>query len=213
MRIGTTARRGPSAFPSRARRKSVNAVEVSTVVYAPREEVYEFLLDFTGYGRYSSYIEHIERTGDGGPGTRYDITVSWWKLRYTANSEVTETAPPERIDWQLVGGLTAHGHWRIEPVEGDEDATDLADVAPGTEPDEKGRGPANRVVLRIEYDPDSVSGSMLSLPAFVPLDAVVERVVPHVESEAESIVEDVVAELEGERRPVELTVRERPDER
>lgn len=210
MRVGTTVQGARRLLPSRARRASVNVVEVSTVVYAPREDVYEFLQDFTGYGQYSSYIERIDRTGDGGPGTQYDITVSWWKLQYTATSEVTDTTPPERIDWELVGGLRAHGHWRIEPADG-EDGESSGPQAESEERDAS-QEPANRVVLRIEYDPNSVSGSKLSLPAFVPLDAVVERAVPHIESEAESIVEDVVADLEGERRPVELTVHERPDE-
>lgn len=191
----------------------MNAVEVSTVVFAPRAEIYDFLLDFTGYGRYSSYIEHIERTGDGGPGTRYDITVSWWKLDYTANSEVTATDRPDRIDWRLVGALEAGGYWGIEPMT---DADAIADALPAgvgsaTENDEDGQREASRVVLRIEYDPDSVSSRSLSLPAFVPVDAVVDRVAPHVQGEAESIVEDVVEELEGERRPVELTVHERPE--
>lgn len=209
----------------------MNAVEVSTLVYAPQEAIYEFLLDFTGYGKYSAYIDGIERTGDGGPGTRYAITVSWWKLEYTANSEVTETSPPTRIDWRLVGGISAHGHWRIESVADDGHRSDGETPARGgtdgngrdhsgaeengTDGNRagggQGAGDGHRVVLHIEYDPSSVSGADLSLPAFVPLDAVVDRVAPHVQSEAESIVEDVVAELEGERRSVELTVHQGPD--
>lgn len=195
----------------------MNAVEVSTVVYAPQEEIYAFLVDFTGYGQYSAYIEGIERSGEGGPGTEYDITVAWWKLEYTAHSEVTATTPPERIEWRLTGGLNAGGYWQVEPVESE--AATAAESASQTDEtiieanrvDEGGPdAPAHRVVLRIEYEPDSVSSDSLSLPAFVPVDAVVDRVAPHVESEAESIVEDVVADLEGQRRDVELTVHEAP---
>lgn len=188
----------------------MNAVEVSTVVFAPRDEIYDFLLDFTGYGRYSAYIDGIERTGDGGPGTRYDITVSWWKLDYTAHSEVTETDRPGRIDWRLVGALDAGGYWGIEPIT---DADELQAALPaGVDATTDGgeQREANRVVLRIEYDPSSVSGRTLSLPAFVPVDAIVDRVAPHVQGEAEAIIEDVVEDLEGKRRPVELTIHERP---
>lgn len=177
----------------------MNAVEVSTVVHADRAAIYDFLVDFEGYAKYSEYVEDVTRTGDGGPGTEYAITVSWWELGHTAESVVTATEPPDRIDWRLAGNLDASGHWRIEDVSSETESVSDEDA------------PSNRVVLRIEYDPDSVSGSSLSLPAFVPLDALVDRVAPHVESEAESIVADVVADLEGQRRDVTLTVHETPE--
>jgi uncharacterized membrane protein len=89
----------------------VDSVEVSTVVYVPPEEVYDFLVDFPRYAKYSKHLEEVERDGDGSEGTRYDLTFSWWMLSYTARSEVTGLEPPDRIDWQLVRHLRA----RISP--------------------------------------------------------------------------------------------------
>lgn len=199
-------------LPVPAPSERVHAVEVSTVVRAPRREVYDFLLDFTGYADYSEYVEGVERDGDGGPGTEYAITVSWWKLRHTATSEVTATDPPDRIDWRLLGGLDARGHWRIESA-ADAAVPDgsVAERTPGQTADRSDDPPRHRVVLRIEYDLDSVEDSSLSLPALVPVQVVVDRVAPRLQSAAESIVEDVVADLEGTRREVTVTVEERPE--
>jgi len=60
----------------------VDTVDVSTVVYLPPAEIYDFLVDFPRYADYSRHLEEVHRhNGDGSPGTRYDITFAWWKLR------------------------------------------------------------------------------------------------------------------------------------
>jgi len=176
-------------------RQGVDAVEVSTVVYLPPEEVYDFLVDFPRYAKYSEYLEEITRHGDGTAGTNYDLTFAWWKLSYTARSEVTDLDRPNRIDWRLVTDIDARGHWRVE-----------------SDPDPpEGESHASRVVLRIEFAPGSADSGAINLPSFVSLDWVIDKVKPKIKSEAERVVERIVADLEGRRREVELEIHEAPD--
>lgn len=168
---------------------------MSTLVYLPPEEVYEFLLAFPGYANYSKYLQRVRQYGDGGPGTEYDLRFAWWKLTYTARSRVTDVDPPERIDWRVVKDIDAVGVWSVE-----------ADPDRARDPD----GSACRVRFVVEYDPDSVEPGSISLPRFVSLGWVIERVTPLIVEEAERIVERVVADLEGESREVDLVVHETP---
>ena len=170
----------------------MDEIEVSTVVHVPPERLYEFLLDFPGYARYSEYIDQVRQDGDGALGTRYDLVFSWWKLTYTARSEVTAVDPPHSIDWKLVKDIDAEGHWIVDPAP--KEAPADADAA-------------SRVVLRIAFDPDSASRDAVDLPRLVSLDWVIRKVVPLIRREAERIVERVVADLEGERRAVDLEIR------
>ncbi|USZ68673.1 SRPBCC family protein [Halorussus salilacus] len=174
----------------------MDSVEVSTVVYVPPEEAYEFLTDFEGYAGYSKHLTGVERHGDGGPGTEYDIHLRWWKLNYTVRSTVTDLDRPERIDWRLVKDLDARGQW-------------LVDHVPEEAPED--RETASRVRLVIRFDADSASSDMLDLPRLVSLGWVVKKVEPLVLEEAERVVERIVADLEGEHRPVELTLHDTPD--
>ncbi len=165
-------------------------------MYAPPEEMYEFLLDFPGYARYSEYIERVRQDGDGAPGTHYDLVFSWWKLTYTARSQVTGVDPPDRIDWRIVKDIDAAGYWRVDEV---------PEQAP------EGVETASRVVLHIEFDPSSASSDAVDLPRLVSLDWVVEKVKPLVEKEATNIVERVVRDIEGQRRDVDLEITTTPD--
>jgi len=174
----------------------VDTVEVSTVVYLPPDEIYEFLVDFPRYAKYSKYLDEIRRDGDGSSGTNYDLVFAWWKLSYTARSEVTDLDPPRQIDWQLVKDIDAEGHWRIEP-------------SPESAPE--GESHASRVVLRIEFAPESADSGAIDLPSFVSIDWVISKVKPKIKAEAERIVERIVADLEGQRREVELQIHEAPD--
>ncbi|WP_284009711.1 SRPBCC family protein [Haloarcula pelagica] len=173
----------------------MDEVEVSTVVYVPAEEIYEFLLDFPGYARYSEYIDRVEQDGDGTPGTRYDLVFSWWKLSYTARSEVTAVERPTRIDWQIVKDIDASGYWAVDP-DPDDVPADIDDAA--------------RVVLRITFDPDSASSDAVDLPRLVSMEWVIEKVKPLIKKEAQRIVERVVADIEGQRRDVDLEIRTGP---
>jgi uncharacterized protein YndB with AHSA1/START domain len=176
----------------------VDRIHVSTVVCLPPEEVYEFLVDFPRYARYSKYLTGVTRTGDGSPGTRYRLRFAWWKLSYTAHTEVTDVDPPGRLDWQVVKDVDARGGWRIEPL----------DPVPAGLPTDAET--ACRVHLEVAFDPDSVGGGMVDLPRFVSLDWVVRKVKPVLVEEAERVVERIVADVEGRRREVDLVVHEAP---
>nr|WP_254282004.1 SRPBCC family protein [Haloarcula salina] len=205
MRYGNVAATDASFGAADAPRKltsstsgvgDVDEVEVSTVVYVPPEEIYEFLLDFPGYARYSEYLDHVDQDGDGTPRTTYDLVFSWWKLSYTARSEVTAVSPPTEIDWHLVKDIDAQGHWRVEPDPDDAPA----DV-----------DTASRVRLRITFDPDSASSNAVDLPRLVSMDWVIEKVKPLIRKEATRIVKRVVKDLEGRERDVDLRIHTGPD--
>ncbi len=169
-------------------------LELSTDVYLPQEEVFQFLLDFPRYARYSTYLDHVEQYGDGSSSTEYDLVFSWWKLSYTARSEVTELDPPHRIDWRTVKDIDARGHWRVEPA-----------------PERAGDGETvSEVFFVVEYDRSSARRDALNLPRFVSFSTVLDRVLPKLKAEGERVVERVVADLEGEQRQIDLRVHETP---
>lgn len=174
----------------------MDELAVSTAVYCPPEEIYGFLVDFPRYANYSKHLTDVARTeGDGSPGTRYALRFAWWKLSYTVRSEVTAVDPPERIDWRIVRGLDATGRWEIEPLD-DPPADAPADAEW-----------ACRVRFLVSFDPRSADVDSLDLPRFISLDWVVEKLEPALEREARRVVERAVEDLEGERRPIDLTVR------
>jgi hypothetical protein len=176
----------------------VDRIHVSTVVCLPPEEVYEFLVDFPRYARYSKYLTEVVAEGDGSPGTRYRLRFAWWKLSYTAHTEVTDVDPPARLDWRVTEDIDARGNWRVDPLDS---------VPPGLPAD---ADTACRVHLDVAFDADSVGSGMLDLPRFVSLDWVVRKVKPVLVEEAERVVERIVADLEGRRREVDLVVHEVP---
>ena len=85
--------------------------------------------------------------------------------------------------------IDASGYWLIEACEPPE-----------------GREHASKVHFRVEYDADSVNPSSLDLPRLVSLSWVVEKVKPVIEREGQRVVERVVADVEGERRHVDLDI-------
>lgn len=177
----------------------MDRLTVSTHVYLPRDEVFDFLVDFPRYARYSEYLTEVEQDGDGGPGTRYRLHFAWWRLSYTAHSEVTAVERPERIEWRLTRHLDAEGHWRVERV----------DALPDGAPDDAAA--ASRVVFDVSFAPGTVAADAIDLPRFVPLDRAIDRVRPAIVQEAERVVERVVADLEGRQRAVDLTVHDRTE--
>jgi uncharacterized membrane protein len=171
----------------------VDELVVSTEVYADPEDVYAFLLDFPQYANYSEYLREVRTLeGEGGPGTRYALTFAWWKISYTAHSEVTGVEPPERIDWEITKDIDAGGCWRVTPAEGD-DSDDPTD-----DPCE--------VALEVEFDPGSASSDALDLPTLVSFDWVLKKAIPLIRGEAERVVERAVRDLEGSTRDVDLDV-------
>ncbi len=182
---------------------------VRTEVYADPEEVYEFLLDFPRYGRYSEYLRSVETIeGSGGPGTRYALTFAWWKLTYTAHSAVTGVDPPERIDWAITKDIDAGGCWRVTPVGDDEAGGGNADGG-GTDDagsDDSAAEPTCEVALEVRFDPSSASSDALDLPRLVSFDWVLKKAIPLIRTEAERVVERAVADLEGRTRRIDLDV-------
>ncbi|MFC6785337.1 SRPBCC family protein [Halobaculum halobium] len=173
---------------------------VSTDVYVAPEEAYEFLVDLPRYERYSEYLDRVSRThGDGGPGSRYALRFAWWKLTYTARSEVTDVEPPTRIDWRILKDIRARGSWRIEPF----------DDLPADAPDDATVG--CRVTFEVRFDAESADASSVSLPPLVSFDWVLDKVRGLVTEEAERVVRRAVADLEGRDREVTLVVREDTD--
>ncbi len=172
----------------------MDELAVRTEVYADPEAVYEFLLDFPQYARYSEYLREVRTLGgDGGPDTRYALTFAWWKLTYTAHSRVTGVDPPERIDWRITKDIDASGCWRVTPLDSETDETN---------PD----GPSCEVALEVEFDPSSASPDALDLPRLVSFDWVLKKAIPLIKTEAERVVERAVRDLEGSNRDVDLDV-------
>jgi len=181
---------------------------VSTEVYAGPEEVYEFLLDFPGYARYSKYLDDVRTVeGDGGPGTRYALRFAWWKITYTAHSRVTGVDPPTRIDWEITKDIDAGGCWRVTPPESDGGAGDGTAADADADADTAaGDSPVCEVALEVEFDPGSASPDALDLPRLVSFDWVLKKAVPLIRTEAERVVQRAVRDLEGSTRSVDLDV-------
>jgi uncharacterized membrane protein len=189
-RIGHATPESTKSLPiDRDEYRSVERVEVTTVVYADVDVVYDFLLDFPGYAAYSEHLRRVRQRGDGNPGTEYALEFAWWKIEYTANSKVTGVDRPRQIDWRITKDIDATGHWRV--TETDPPA---------------GESTATRVEFAVEYDPDSARVGSIDVPRFVSLSWIVEKVKPKIEAEATRIVERVVEDLEGSAREVELSV-------
>jgi len=185
----------------------VDELVVSTVVYESPETVYDFLLDFPRYGRYSEYLEGVTTlTGDGGPGTKYELRFAWWKLTYTTRSAVTGVDRPNRIDWRVIKDIDAHGCWRVEPIDDPARAADGGDTDEAGEADD-GADEVCEVAFEVRFDPGSADSGVLNLPRFVSMDWVLKKTIPLIRDEAERVVERAVADLEGDRRSIDLTVR------
>jgi len=179
----------PTPFDERAHTTGVDTIEVSTVIYRSKADVYEFLVDFPRYAELSEHLRTVYQDGDGSTGTSYRLEFAWWKLTYTAHSAVTDLIPSERIDWQLTKDVDACGSWILES----ESAPEEHDAA-------------TRVRFVVHYDPQSVSSGVIDLPRFVSVSWVIERVKPLIRNEAERILKRLVKAIEGKPRPVELEI-------
>lgn len=182
---------------------------VRTEVYAPKQEVYDLLEDLERYDQYSEHLRRVRRfEGDGGTGTRYALEFAWWKLTYTAHSEVTDVEPPNRIDWRITKDIDAHGQWRVESNDGDGGEAVSEDVAGdgGEDVAEDGDEAVCEVVFEVNFDPGSANSGALDLPLMVSFDWVLSKAIPLFQTEAERIVERAVADLEGRERDVDLDV-------
>ena len=172
----------------------MDAIDASTRLYVPPRDVYEFIQGYEGASEYSPHLEGVEQTGDGGPGTVYDITLSWWRLSWTSRSRVTAAVPYERIEWRTTEDVRAKGYWTMT-------ALDPIDLPPD-------RDVGTELGLRVEFDPTSVRGH--SVTRVLPLARLLERVRPVVVRECENLLSGVANELEGAHRDVGYTVHRMP---
>ncbi len=173
----------------------MDRILLSTVAHRPPEEVFPYVQSFTEYPRYTEHLHSVSVDGDGGAGSIYDLHLGWWKLTYTARSQVRTIDAPHALSWELVTDIDAQGEWRVEPE---------PEAAP---PDVD---TASRIYFDATYDPHSADKNAISLPRFVSIDWVVRKVRPRLLREAEQVVERLVADIEGEPRPVDLVVHEAP---
>jgi uncharacterized membrane protein len=166
----------------------VQTVEIETDIHLPPDDIYAVLLDLPGYAKYSKYLERVERmSGDGGPGTEYALRFEWGHLDYAVRSEVTAVEPPTQIDWTITSALAAQGHWQIESV--------------------SQTPPETLVRLVVNYEPNSVGPGDVGLPPFISFDWLIEEVQGLIMEEGKRVVDRLVTDLEGESRPVDLSVR------
>ncbi|SFS69808.1 SRPBCC family protein [Halostagnicola kamekurae] len=176
----------------------MDRILLSTVAHRPPADVFPFVVSFTDYHRYTEHLESVRKRREGdenGVGSVYDLRLTWWKLGYTARSEVVAVDDPHTLEWELRKDLDARGTWRVE-------------AEPEAAPD--GVETASRIYFEAVYDPHSADGNAISLPPFVSLDWVVGKVQPRLLEEARGVVRRLVADIEGEQRDVELTVHEMP---
>ncbi len=173
----------------------MEAIRIRTLVYAPIEEVYELLLDFEGYPRYSEYVSRVSKSGDGGEGTSYGIELGWKRFTYTAWSRVIELSRPHRIEWELAKHVDASGRWELE---------DASEEAPESE------SAATRIRLDAQFDKGSVDKSAVSLPLFFSFDKLIRTIEPLIYKEAARVLTNVVEDLEGHRRTPDLEIEQVP---
>lgn len=184
---------------------SVDELAVSTVVRRPPGDVYEFLFDFDHYPQYSEHVDAARVRGEG-EGARFRIRLSWWRLSYVIRGVVTDVDPPNRIGWEVTRDVDARGYWGIEPV-GDPARGDGVDPEGETD---GGHG-ASVARLYVEYDPTTIGSDSIGLPPFVSIAGIVDRIRPVARREAERIAERAVADVEDERRPVQVQIDTSPD--
>lgn len=170
-------------------------LKLSTLVYAPPQDVYDVLIDFEDYPKYTQYVNNVKRRGDGGEGTEFGISFGWWKLSYTAWSEVTGLDEPNLIEWELTKDIDADGRWEIEDVT-DEAEADVEAVT--------------RVTIDVQFQVSKSGSKILDLPRFVRFGWVVDRVKPLIFKEARSVLQNLIYELEGEKRTPVLEIHETP---
>ena len=173
----------------------MDRILLSTLAYRSPEEVFPHVRSFADYPRYTDHLREVRVHGDGDVGSVYDLVLSWWKLTYTARSKVTAISAPNSLQWRLTNDIDARGEWRVEPE---------PEAAPASQ------STASRIYFEAVYDPYSADPSAISLPRFVSLDWVVDRVEPRLLDEAETVVQRLVTDIEGRRRDVDLTIHELP---
>lgn len=149
--------------------------------YAPVEDVYNFFMDFENYGKYSKYVEDVHVVEDGDH-PEWEIDFRWWIVRYAARSKLVDYEENEYIEWQVTKDVDVHGMWRFEETE-------------------KG----THVELELLYDP---KGASKANPLnFFPTRRLIQMARPVVDRHVSRVLRRVAAEVEGEPRDIDYTIR------
>jgi uncharacterized membrane protein len=151
----------------------VQRIELDRTVSRAPDVVFDRLLDFEGYPRYSEYLRSVSARGD----REYGLTFGWWKLSYDTRARVTDRVRPRRIDWTVVSDLEANGSWLVED-----------------------RGQNTRIRFQAAYDPGSLGPGAVSLPLGVSLDWIRTRAEGLIQEEANRVMDRVVADLDQQAR-------------
>jgi carbon monoxide dehydrogenase subunit G len=168
---------------------------VSTDVYLPPEEVFEFLLDFEQYPKFSERLAGVRQYGDGDEGTEYEFEVTYSILSYTTRSRVTDIDEPRRIDWEIIKDIDAAGRWLVEPTD---------------PPADRDIETASEVRMEAWFDIMGIAEQTGRDISSDRIQSLAEKFKPKVVGEAENIVSRIVADLEGEPREVDIEILETP---
>ncbi len=150
--------------------------------YAPVGDVYDFFMDFGNYGKYSEYVKDVRVVGNGDL-PEWEIEFRWWIVRYTARSKLVDYEENEYIEWQVTKDVDVHGMWRFEEV--DENHT--------------------HVELDLLYDPKTASKA--NPLRFISTKRLIRMVRPVLDRHVSKVLRRVAAEVEGEPRDVDYTIR------
>jgi len=84
--------------------KSLPTVRVETIIPAPRQAVWDVLVDFARYPEWNPFTIRVETAGRIGDSVRMDVNLGGWRLKMRERLRVFE--PPHRIGWglHLLGG-------------------------------------------------------------------------------------------------------------
>ena len=151
----------------------VNEIEVARAVDRLPEAVFDRIRAFESYPSYSSYLERVRPIETSESLPTYRLEFAWWRLSFETRTRVVALDPPNRIDWEVVADLDAHGSWAVT-----EDAG------------------SSTLTLHVEYAPETLASENVSLPFGITLGWVREKAESLIETEATRVLDRIVADIE-----------------
>ena len=165
-------------------RTTVSRMKKATIVaeaYASKQDVYDFLMDFKNYTKYSKYAKDTRLVHDGEQ-PEWEIDFRWWMVKYTARSKVTDYRPPDYIKWRVIKDADVRGEWHLEEL--NEEQT--------------------RLQLDLRYDPRGASKA--NPLKYFPTDKLIRLAKPVVIRHVNNVLRNVTEELEGEPRAANFKI-------
>jgi carbon monoxide dehydrogenase subunit G len=161
----------------------VTRIETARTVARPPDAVFDAVSDFEAYPAYTPHLESVSSAGDGGVGTEYELRVAALGLSVDVRTRLTGVDPPRSVEWTVLGGVTATGTLAISP---------------------QGDGSKSRINFQVDYDPDSLDSTAVSLPFGLSFGLVRSKAESLAKREIEGVLDRLVADLEGtETEPTE----------